>query len=152
MPGHLQPAWRRAVCVAINICQERMWPTQLLHDDVIKWKHFPRYWPFVLGIHWSPVNSPHKGKWLGALMFPLICAWINDWVNNAEAGDLRRHRAHYDVIVNGRTCALLIFGAQFVQCSTVLKWNSALSVISLVTQLCVREHIGLNNGLMALTP
>ena len=28
------------------------------HDDVIKWKHFPRYWPFVRGIHWSPVNSP----------------------------------------------------------------------------------------------
>ena len=31
------------------------------HDDVIKWKHFPRYWPFVRGIHRSPVNSPHKG-------------------------------------------------------------------------------------------
>ena len=25
--------------------------------------------------------------------------WINGWVNNREAGDLRRHRAHYDVIV-----------------------------------------------------
>ena len=33
-----------------------------LHDDVIKWKHFPRYWPFVRGIHRSPVNSPHKGQ------------------------------------------------------------------------------------------
>ena len=33
-----------------------------VHDDVIKWKHFPRYWPFVRGIHWSPVNSPHKGQ------------------------------------------------------------------------------------------
>ena len=32
-------------------------------------------------------------------MFPLICAWINGWVNNRVAGDLRRHRAHYDVIV-----------------------------------------------------
>ena len=39
------------------------------HDDVIKWKHFPRYWPFVWGIHRSPVNSPHKGQWRGALMF-----------------------------------------------------------------------------------
>ena len=29
-----------------------------LHDDVIKWKYFPRYWPFVLGIHWSPVKFP----------------------------------------------------------------------------------------------
>ena len=46
-----------------------------------------------------PVNSPHKGQWRGALMFSLICTWINAWVNNREAGDLRRHRAHYDVIV-----------------------------------------------------
>ena len=64
------------------------------HDDVIKWKHFPRYWPFVRGIHRSPVNSPHKGQWRGALMFSLIYARINDWVNNGEAGDLRRNRAH----------------------------------------------------------
>ena len=55
----------------------------------IKWKHFPRYWPFMRGIHWSPVNSPHKGQWRGALMFSLICAWINGWVNNYKAGDLR---------------------------------------------------------------
>ena len=69
------------------------------HDDVIKWKHFPRYWPFARGIRRSPVNSPHKGQWRGALMFSLICAQINGWVNNRKAGDLRRHRAHYDVIV-----------------------------------------------------
>ena len=46
-----------------------------------------------------PVNSPHKGQWRWALTFSLICAWINDGVNNREAGDLRRHRGHYDVIV-----------------------------------------------------
>ena len=51
------------------------------------------------GIHRSPVNSPHKGQWRGALMFSLICVWINGWVNNREAGDLRRYRAHYDVTV-----------------------------------------------------
>ena len=70
-----------------------------MHDDVIKWKHFPRNWPFVRGIHQSPVNSPHEGQWRGALMFSLICVWINDWVNNREAGDLRSYRAHYAVIV-----------------------------------------------------
>ena len=69
------------------------------HDDVIKWKNFPRYWPFVRGIHRSPVNSPHKGQWRGALMFSLMYVWINGWVNNREAGDLRRNQAHYDVIV-----------------------------------------------------
>ena len=70
-----------------------------IHDDVIKWKHFPRNWPFVREIHRSPVNFPHKGQWRGALMFSLIYAWINDWVNNREAGDLRRQHGHYDVIV-----------------------------------------------------
>ena len=40
-----------------------------------------------------------KGQWRRALMFSLICSWINGWVNNRKAGDLRRHRAHYDVIV-----------------------------------------------------
>ena len=69
------------------------------HDDVIKKKHFPRYWPFVRGIHQSPVNSPHKGQWRWALMFSLICAWVNGWVNHREAGDLRRYHAHYDVTV-----------------------------------------------------
>ena len=72
---------------------------QHCHDDVIKWKHFPRYWPFVRGIHRSPVKSPHKGQWRGAFVFSLICAWINRLVNDREAGDLRRYRPHFDVIV-----------------------------------------------------
>ena len=71
------------------------------HDDVIKWKHIPRYWPFVWGIHRSPANSLHKGQWHGASMFYLICARISGWANNSEAGNLRSHRAHYDVIVMG---------------------------------------------------
>ena len=69
------------------------------HDDVIKWKHFPRYWPFVRGIHRSPVNSQHKGQWRGALTFYFICSWIKGWVSNREAGDWGRRRAHYYVIV-----------------------------------------------------
>ena len=55
--------------------------------------------PFVQGIHRASVNSPHKGQCRVALMFSLICTWINGWVNNREAGDLRRHRSHYDFIV-----------------------------------------------------
>ena len=49
------------------------------HGEVIKWKHFPRYWSFVRRIQRPPVNSPHKGQWRGALMISLICVWINDW-------------------------------------------------------------------------
>ena len=51
-----------------------------------------------------PVNSPHKGQCCGALMFSLIYAWINDWVNNREAGDLRCHRGHCDVDVMNYFC------------------------------------------------
>ena len=47
------------------------------YDDVIKWEHFPRYWPFGWGIHRWLVNSAHKGQWRGALRFSLIWAWIN---------------------------------------------------------------------------
>ena len=54
---------------------------------------------FLRGIHRSPVKSPHKCQWRGALMLSLICALINSRVNNREAGDLRCHRAHYDVTV-----------------------------------------------------
>ena len=68
---------------------------------MLTWKHFPRYLPFVWGIHRSPVNSPHKGQWRGALMFSLICVWINGWVNKRGDGDLRRHHTHYDIIVMG---------------------------------------------------
>ena len=76
----------------------RYW--KLIHlDDVMKWRHFPRYWPFVWGIHRSPVNSPHKGQWRGVWVFSLICGWTKCWVNNREAGDLRRHLVHCDVIV-----------------------------------------------------
>ena len=61
---------------------------------------------FVRGIHrwlrWihrSPVNSPHADQWRRTLVLSLICAWTNGWVNNQDAGDLRRHRADYDVTV-----------------------------------------------------
>ena len=69
------------------------------HDDAKIWKYPPRYRPFVRGLNPDPVNAPHKGQWRGALMFSLICVWINGWINNREAGDLRRYCAHYDVTV-----------------------------------------------------
>ena len=71
----------------------------VVHDDVIKWKNLPRYWPFVRGIHRSSVNSPHKVQWRGALVFSLISALTHRCANHRGTGDLRRHRAHYDVTV-----------------------------------------------------
>ena len=71
-----------------------------LHDDAIKWKHFPRYWNGEFtGIHRSPENSPHKGQWRGTLTFSLICVWTKGCANNRNTDDLRCHQAHYDVTV-----------------------------------------------------
>ena len=67
-----------------------------LYADIIKWKHFPHHWHFVRIIHRWPVDSPRKGQWRGALMCPLICAWINGWANNrwfeTPLRSLWRHR------------------------------------------------------------
>ena len=109
-----------------------------IHDDVINWKDFPRNWPFVRGIVWSPVNSPCIGQWRSALLFPYICDW-RSWVNNREAGDLRRYRAHYDitvmydiqVIVNqinvyNLSCMLVSHSSWlicFVQILSMIKWD-----------------------------
>ena len=54
---------------------------------------------FVREIHRSLVNSPHKGQWRGALMFSLICTWRNGCAINRDAGDLKHHRAHYNVTI-----------------------------------------------------
>ena len=69
------------------------------HKDIIKWKHFPHYWPFVKGIHQSPMDSPHKGQWCRAPMFYLIGAWTNNSANNWDTSDLNHHCAHHVITV-----------------------------------------------------
>ena len=89
--------WRRVTVITIQRGFVLRNFKGLFHDDVIKWTKFPCNWPFVRGIHRSPVNSPHKGQWRGAVMFSLICVWTNGWVDNQDAAELGRHRDHYDV-------------------------------------------------------
>ena len=123
------------------------------HDDVINWKHFPRHWTFVRGIHRSPVNSPHKGQWRGAFMFSLICTRINGWVNNGEAGNLRRHRAHYDVIVmslTGLLCRQRILkyytsGLPLMNFA-VVRCQPSVSIFFTINSLALREWCGQCNA------
>ena len=98
--------FRKALSYLLTYDVSQKWFYNFLkgYDDIIKWKHFPCYWTFVRGIHWSLVNSPHKGQSHGALMFSLTNSWMKSWVNNREAGDLRRHCADYDVIVMVSVC------------------------------------------------
>ena len=91
--------YRKYIIEPYTLTDNRHYTILITHDDVIKWKPFPYYWPFVRGVHRAPPNSRHKGQWRGALMFSLICAWIKGWTNNRYAGDLRRHRVYYDVTV-----------------------------------------------------
>ena len=65
-----------------DTCQIR-WSKES-HHDVVRWKHFPRYWPFVRGLHRSPANSPHKGQWRGALIFFYLC--LNKGLNKQLGG------------------------------------------------------------------
>ena len=114
------------------------------HDDVVKWKHFPRHWPFVRGIHRWPVNSPHIGQGRGALVYSLICVGTNAWVNNGDAADLRRHRAHYDVIVMSKENAWIAEGEASLEVLTaqpVSNWqklgrSGALTPDALAPAIC----------------
>ena len=96
-----------------------------LHDDVIKWKHFPHYWPFVRGIHRPPVNFRTKASGAELWFFSFIWVWINGWVNNRKAGDLRRYRAHYDVIVMGN---------EAIRRSSQCKWSDLLKSLVIAWQ------------------
>ena len=90
--NHLLECTNKALSSALCIRLYR-W---VIHDDVIKWKHFLRYCSFVPGIYRSPVTSPHTDKWRGVSMSSLICAWTNCWVNNRDS---RHHHIHYEVTV-----------------------------------------------------
>ena len=59
-------------------------------------------WEEFIGPRWI---FSQKGQWHGPLMFSLISVWINGWVNNREAGDVRRYRAHYGVTVMLWNCS-----------------------------------------------
>ena len=108
-------------------------------DDVIKWKHFPRYWPFVRGIHRSPVNSSHKGQWPGALMFSLICA-LNERLSKQSWGrwfetssyPLWRHcngvplRVNPWYIKSQQEIRFFsdFFNSEFLSCNVILKFST----------------------------
>ena len=84
------------------------------HDDVIKWKHFPRYWPFVRWIPRTPVTRNFD------VFFDLS---LNKRLSK-QSGDLRRHQTHYDVIV------MKIYGTKIDRMSCVfVSWMSPQSVI-----------------------
>ena len=135
-----QNFWWTYWILLILLCHQSIYSSNSvtgLHNDVIKWKHFLRYWPFVRGIHRSPVNSTHKGQWRKALMFSLICVWINGWVSNRKAGDLRRYRTHYDVIV-----MIAKMAEQFFRSQPISSWVFVLPLINILRPRQNGRHFG----------
>ena len=91
------------------------------HDDVIKWKHFPRYWPFVRGMHQSPVNSPHKGQWRWGWWFetPSCPLW-------RHCNDMGRFTVYPKKYAHGFCFAVLCCGytlTDFPYPSGLLHWH-----------------------------
>ena len=80
---------------------------------------------------------PHKGQWGWALVFSLITAWTNSWVNNQNAGDLRRHHAHYDA-----TVIYLKHSSGSQSADTVPLISMSICRSQLYFKSIVREHCG----------
>ena len=103
----------------------------------IWWRHQMETYSALLAL--CAENSAHKGQWRGALMSSLISAWLNDWVENRDAGDSRRHRAHYDVTVkfwslSYRCHSNYIYAYIIMTC----QWESIVMVSNLQRHSCHR--------------
>ena len=84
-----QHRWQREqIKLSESIFRER---TDFSRHDDVKWKHFPRY----TGLNEFPSQRPVM--WSFDVFFDR--GLNHGWVNNRDAGDLRRHCAHYDVTV-----------------------------------------------------
>ena len=86
----------------------------------------------------STVTGPFM--WRGPLMSSLICAWTNVWVNTGDAGDLRRHRAHYDVAVMPFSKRLGVVKFKKIW-HLQLVWNSLLKMLDINNNFLEQEII-----------
>ena len=111
--------------------------------DISWWRHqmetFSALLAICVGNSPVPMNSPHKGQWRVALMFSLICVWINSWVNNGEVGDLRRYRSHYDVTVMWGPPQYRLSGMGIAIMK--IRWSSDHLIFIMRIPLLVRRHL-----------
>ena len=112
------------------------------HDDVIKWKHFPRYWSFVRWIHRLQANSTHKGQWRRALMFFFDLRLNKRLSNHRHASDLRRHHAHYNVTTMVRHFIIIMSGYW----NGILFYDVHWVIIYCSVMLIVYRRLGMNSN------
>ena len=72
----------------------------------------------------------------------LICAPIHGWVNNGEAGDLRRYRAQYEVIVvNTLTADIFSNGSEYIRQANICLPRETSSVFGILVTVYCRIEI-----------
>ena len=99
----MEVSYQGCVNISVNVVSYAGFEAYFAVRPFPWWRHqmesFSALLPLCAGNSPAPVNPPQKCQCRAALTFFLICVWITAWINNREAGDLRRHCAHYDVIV-----------------------------------------------------
>ena len=95
-----------------------------IHDDIITWKLFPCYWPFVRGIHRWPVDSPQKGPvmWSSGIFFA-VNPLLNNWTNSGVVSDLRCLTAHVDGLVQERRNSIANALELRLSCTNPTMWH-----------------------------
>ena len=122
-----------SACSGLDVLEEQ-------HDDVIKWKHFPRYWPFVRGIHrprWIPRTKASDAElwcflWLHSLN-KRLSKQSRGWWFETPSRPLWRHSNVYYIPWNIHTVHALL-------CFVVIWWRSILSMFFRVTSLARALH------------
>ena len=99
---HLNSLWDGSLfLLCSDVCRPKNWSDWVFLRSW--WRHQVETFSALLDLcEGNPSVTggfPSQSQWRGALMFSLICVWTNGWTNNRDTGDLRRHRANYDVIV-----------------------------------------------------
>ena len=125
----------RSLSSTYRITLHRYSKITFIHTWAKWWRHQMKTFYALLAIGEgnprSPADSPHKGQWRGALMLSLICAWTNGWANDQDAGDMRRHRAHYDVTVTKMTAT--------PQIMTLI--TDRISLVQIIAWRCIRRTV-----------
>ena len=125
----LQSCTKLLIYETIYLTWEKAWiqlnyKFKINHDDVIKWKHFLRYWPFVQGIHrWIPLT---KASDVGTLMFSLICSlkkWLSKqswgWWFEMPLGSLWRHCNAHNTYIYPKNISLMCWNSGIcLMCTT----------------------------------
>ena len=86
-------------CCKIAVTILSLWENEAASVLETWWRHQMEISSALLVLCAENSQVASQSHWRRALIFSSICGWTNGWVNNRDAGDLRRRSAYYDVTV-----------------------------------------------------